>query len=68
DSGKVNMLSTVGDTDTVKSKKDDKVADKPSLQEDYNNFMAGVDLFDQLCASYPFNRQNKSGIMAFDIL
>ncbi|XP_076034197.1 uncharacterized protein LOC143020994 isoform X3 [Oratosquilla oratoria] len=63
DSGRFNMLSTVGDTSTIqtsiRSKEGDRVVDKPSLQKQYNRFVGGVDLFDQLCASYPFNHRSK---------
>ncbi|XP_068225149.1 piggyBac transposable element-derived protein 4-like [Palaemon carinicauda] len=63
DSGRVNILSSVGDTGTVKksiqSKKGVREVDKPSLQAQYNKYMGGVDLFDQFCSTYPFNHRSK---------
>ena len=57
------MLSSIGKIKTVqkviKSKEGDRVVQKPSYMHDYNQFMGGVDKFDQLCASYCFNRRNK---------
>ena len=63
DSGRVNLLSTIGDTSTrqttIRSKQGDRTVEKPSLQKEYNKFMGGVDRFDQFCASYPFGKRNK---------
>ena len=60
DTGKVNMLSTIGDSSvtdvTVKKKAGLTVVPKPSIQVLYNRHMGGVDKFDQLCGSCSFNR------------
>ena len=63
DTGRVNMLSTVGDSGICKvkvnSKMGERFVDKPNVQVMYNKFMGGVDTFDQLCSTYPFNRKTK---------
>ena len=63
DSGRVNLLSTIGDNGTkrttIKSKQGDRIAEKPFLQKEYNKSMGSVDDFDQFSASYPFGRCNK---------
>ena len=62
DTGRVNMLSTIGDTGikkvVVKSKKGNRDVSKPSVQVQYNKYMGGVDRFDQFCSTYPFDRKN----------
>ena len=67
DIGRVNMLSTVGDTGItnkqVKStgKNNDgltpRYIDKPNCNVAYNKFMGGVDIFDQLSTTYKFLRR-----------
>ena len=63
DTGKVNMLSTIGDSSvtdvTVKKRTGPTVVPKPSIQVLYNKHMGGVDKFDKLCGSYNFNRRSK---------
>lgn len=63
DTGKVNMISTVGNagvTDVeVKSKRGVRHVKKPNIQVMYNSWMGGVDRFDQLCVTYPFDRKCK---------
>lgn len=66
--GKVNMLSTVGDygtkEGTIRSKKGDRKVDKPSVQVLCNKYMGGVNLFYQLCSTYPFNRRSRKWYQA----
>ena len=63
DTGRVNMLSTVGETSVKdvkrKSKSTETIVTKPTVQTLYNKYIGGVDKFDQLCATYPFGRRNK---------
>ena len=63
DTGKVNMISSVGNSGItkvdVRSKSGIRQVLKPNIQVEYNKFMGGVDLFDQLCSTYPFKRKNK---------
>lgn len=62
DTGRVNMLSTVGDAGVtevdVKSKKGTRKVIKPNVQVLYNKNMGGVDLFDQYCSTYPYGRKS----------
>lgn len=63
DTCRVNMLSTIGSTGTekvvVKSKKGNRLVDKPSVQILYDKYIGGVDKFDHLCSTYPFKRRTK---------
>ena len=63
DTGKVNMLSTIGDSSVtdmmVKKRTGPTVVPKPSIQVLYRKHMGGVDKFDQLCGSYNFNQRSK---------
>ncbi|RZF48805.1 hypothetical protein LSTR_LSTR003185 [Laodelphax striatellus] len=56
DTGKVNMLSTVGDTNvtvvTSRSKSGDRRQMKPNIQILYNKNMGGVDHFDKFSTTY----------------
>lgn len=64
DTGKVNMISTVGDSGmseilTKARKKAQGVKKiKPNIQVLYNTFMGGVDKFDQFCSTYNYNRKS----------
>lgn len=62
DTGKVNMLSTVGDSGVsdvqVRSKTGNRAVVKPNIQIMYNSNMGGVDLFDQFCSTYPYGRKS----------
>lgn len=62
DTGKVNMLSTIGDSGvteiTVRSKSGQRNVIKPNIQVLYNKNMGGVDLFDQFCSTYPYGRRS----------
>ena len=66
DSGRVNMISTIGDTGitkvTCKNKRGARElyreVEKPNINLFYNKNMGGVDTFDRLCSSYPFDRRN----------
>ena len=75
DIGRVNMLTTVGDTGITNTKVKSKTKqpakskakrtegatpryiDKPNCNVDYNKFMGGVDVFDQLSQTYKFLRR-----------
>ena len=64
DTAKVNMISTIGNTDLThtevhskKSAKNTRKVTKPNLAVTYNKFMGGVDKFDQFCSSYPYDRK-----------
>jgi hypothetical protein len=63
DTGRVNMISTVGNAGVsevhTRSKKGNRSVLKPNIQVLYNTFMGGVDKFDQLCATYSFDRKSK---------
>ena len=65
DTGRVNMISTVGDVGTsnqeIKSKRGSatRTVCKPNINILYNKYMGGVDKFDQLCATYPFSRKSQ---------
>lgn len=56
------MISTVGKGGVsevhVRSKKGMRTVLKPNMQILYNAFMGGVDCFDQLCATCPFDRKS----------
>lgn len=62
DTGKVNMLSTVGDTGVkvteVRSKTGRREVTKPNIQICYNKNMGGVDLFDKFCSTYPYGHKS----------
>ena len=72
DTGKVNVISTVGNPGVtsvrVRTKKGDREVSKPTIQVTYNKFMGGVDKFDQLCTTYPFQHSIKNGIQHSGIL
>ena len=61
DTGRVNQLSTIGDTGVtrrpVKNKTGKRYIDKPNCNILYNEFMGGVDVFDHLCTTYKFMRR-----------
>ena len=61
DTGRVNQLSTIGDTGItrkpVKCKTGNRFIDKPNCNVLYNQFMGGVDVFDHLCTTYRFMRR-----------
>ncbi|XP_042224023.1 piggyBac transposable element-derived protein 4-like [Homarus americanus] len=63
DTGKVNMLATVGNVGVtgveVHAKTGLRTVKKPNIQVMYNKHMGGVDKFDQLCSTYPFERRHK---------
>ena len=62
DTGRVNMLSTVGDAGVtevdVKSKKGPRKVIKPYVQLLYNKNMGEVDRFHQYCSTYPYGRKS----------
>ena len=65
DTGKVTMLSTVGDTGITQRKVKQKgtanqgrLQDKPNVNIQYISHMGGVDVFDHLCTHYSFDRKN----------
>ena len=57
------MISTVGNPGVtsvrVRTKKGHREVSKPTIQVTYNKFMGGVDKFDQLCTTYPFQHKHK---------
>lgn len=63
DTGKVSMISTVGNTGItevdVRSKKGNRSVYKPNVQVLYNKNMGGVDKFDQYCSTYPYGRRSR---------
>lgn len=63
DTGKVNMISTVGNAGVaevhVRSKQGPRNIHKPNVQVLYNKNMGGVDRFDQYCSTYPYSRRSR---------
>lgn len=62
DTGRVNMLSTIGNTGVtdinVRSKSGLRKVTKPNVQVLYNKYMGGVDLFDKFCSTYSFGHKS----------
>lgn len=66
DTARVNFLSTLDNTGCttkqIRSKQSDtgfRDVKKPNVACSYNNFMGGVDLFDQRCSTYPYPHKVK---------
>ena len=61
DTSKVTLLSTIDGngvtSKTIRSRDSEsgfREISKPNIADNYNSFMGGVDLFDQLCSTLPF--------------
>lgn len=66
DTARVNFLTTISDTGStekeIRSKHSEngrRKVQKPNVASTYNQYMGGVDLFDQKCASYPYPHKVK---------
>ena len=65
DTGKINLLSTIGRSDLTELKRKTKsgylTVLEPLIQTKYDKYMGRVDKFDKLCTYYCFKRRNKKG-------